>query len=205
MVIKPLLAARLYNPEFAQQMRDVDPTQIYVDCFESAPGATCLGERALWADFCLYMPDDILTKVDIASMCHSLETRAPLLDHPLVEWLMRVPFGLKVRRGERKWIARRLAERRLPKAVAKGAKYGFSIPLDAWFRGPLLPLFRETVLAPDARIRAYLNPVAIEELLQQHLTRRAQYEYPLWCVLWLELWHREVLEQQGAPAPVLSL
>ncbi|RMG06510.1 MAG: asparagine synthase (glutamine-hydrolyzing) [Planctomycetota bacterium] len=198
MIVKPALARRLLQPEVLATLRGLDPTDVYAERYAAAPGATCPGERVLWADFCLYLPDDILTKVDVASMSHSLEARAPLLDHRLVEWILRLPWSLKIRRGEQKWIARRLAERRLPRAVARGGKYGFSVPLDAWFRGPLLPLFRETVLAPDARVRAWVRPVVVEELLQQHLARRARWEYPLWAILWLELWHREVLEGAGA-------
>jgi asparagine synthase (glutamine-hydrolysing) len=203
MMVKPETGRLLAGDDLRDLLDHVDPADAYRAHFRAAPG-TSVGERALWADFAQYLPDDILVKVDVASMCHGLEARAPLLDHVLVEWLLRVPFAAKHRWGESKWIARRLADRRLPKSVARGPKRGFSIPLDAWFRGPLLPLFRETVLAPDARTRGLIDRVALETLLEQHLARRWAWHSELWVVLWLELWFREVLEpaQAARPCPV---
>ena len=191
------LLAGLYTPEFAARVADVDPLGPYRSAFRAAR-ATREEERVLWADFSVYMPDDILTKVDIASMAHGLEARAPFLDHHLVEWAMRLPYSYKRTLSEGKHILRRLARRRLPPELVRAHKRGFSVPIDAWFRGPLLPLFRETVLAPDARCREIFDQRAIEGLLEAHLQRRHGWHHGLWAILWLELWMRWALTPQPA-------
>lgn len=191
MVMKPETAALLYQEDFARRVADAPAVDVYRRVFDEAD-ATCDEERVLWADFALYQPDDILVKVDIATMCHGLEARAPFLDHRFVEWAMRLPLREKVHLGQRKRLLRALAARRLPRAVTQGGKRGFAIPLDAWFRGPLVPLFRETVLAPDARTAEIFRPEAVAGLLAQHLARRWDWQHELWSILWLELWFREM-------------
>ena len=199
MAIKPETAATLYAPGFAERVAHVDPLEAYRARFREADTDRD-EERVLWADFALYLPDDILVKVDVATMAHGLESRAPLLDHVLVEWALRVPLRHKVSLGRRKRLLRRLARQLLPREVARAPKRGFAVPIDAWFRGPLVPMFRDLVLAPDARVREVLSPAAVEGLLAQHLARTWDWQHELWAVLWLELWFREVLE--GARAPL---
>jgi len=188
-LLQSAVLADLYRPEFAAQVAEADPLQAYRESFRSAR-ATRDEERVLWADFQLYLPDDILTKVDIASMAHGLEARAPFLDHHLVEWAMRLPFAYKRTLSEGKHLLRRLARRRLPQELVNAPKKGFSVPIDAWFRGPLLPLFRETVLAPDARTREVFQTPQVERLLGEHLRRERDRHHGLWSILWLELWMR---------------
>jgi asparagine synthase (glutamine-hydrolysing) len=190
MVIKPEIAATLLAPGFAEATAGMDPTAPYRHHFHDARAARD-EERVLWVDFAMYQADDILTKVDIATMCHGLEARAPFLDHPFVEWAMRLRFEDKLRGlRSRKHLLRRLGRRRLPLEVVDGPKRGFAVPIDSWFRGPLIPLFRETVLAPDARTASLLLPEAVETLLNLHLSRRANHHHELWTILWLELWMR---------------
>ena len=191
--LQPEVAGALYSEGFARQVGECDPLGPYAARYAAAR-ATRDEERMLWSDFALYMPEDILVKVDIATMAHGLEARAPFLDHHLVEWAMRLPYAYKRSLREGKHVMRRLARRRLPRPVADGSKRGFSIPLDSWFRGPLLPLFRESVLAPDARIREVLSQPAVAALLEAHLQRRqAGLHHGLWAILWLELWMRWAL------------
>lgn len=200
MAIKPETAAALVAPGFAERVAHVDPLEAYRARFREAD-TDLDDERVLWADFALYLPDDILVKVDVATMAHGLEARAPLLDHVFVEWAMRVPLREKVRLGRRKRLLRRLARDLLPREVVRAPKRGFAVPIDAWLRGPLVPTFRELVLAPDARVREVLSQPAVEALLSQHLARAWDWHHELWAVLWLELWFREVLEAARAPVP----
>ncbi|MGE0706967.1 MAG: asparagine synthase (glutamine-hydrolyzing) [Planctomycetota bacterium] len=192
MVIKPELVRALLTPDFARATAELDPIEPYRRHFQDAR-ATRDEERVLWVDFAMYQADDILTKVDVATMCHGLEARAPFLDHPLVEWAMRLRFEEKLRGLSRKHLLRRLGRRRLPRTVTDGKKRGFAVPLDAWFKGPLLPLFRETVLAPDARTAALIDPRATADLLAEHAEGRARRQHELWTILWLELWMRWAL------------
>ena len=195
-VFKPETASLVLNPSFQERVRGLDPTDAYRRHFDDAD-ATCDDERVLWADFALYQPDDVLVKVDVASMAHGLEVRAPFLDHPLVEWALRLPLEEKFRWTARKRILRRLARKRLGRQAARGPKRGFAVPLDAWFCGPLGALFRELVLSPDSRVAAVFDLPALEQLLLQHEQRRWDWQHELWSVLWLEVWWREVLEGAG--------
>jgi len=192
-IFKPETADLVLSASFKERVRGLDPTDAYRRHFQEAD-ATCDDERVLWADFALYQPDDILVKVDIASMGHALEVRAPFLDHRLVEWALRLPLDEKFRWTARKRILRRLAKKRLGRAAARGPKRGFAVPLDAWFRGPLGALFRELVLSPRSRVAAVFDLPALEQLLLQHEQRRWNWHHELWAVLWLEVWWREVLE-----------
>lgn len=190
LVIKPETAAALYAPDFAAEVADVDATAVYRRHFLDAD-TDDEDERVLWADFALYLPDDILVKVDIATMAHGLEARAPLLDHRLIEWAMRLPFAMKSSLGRRKRILRDLAAIRLPRELVNAPKRGFAVPLDAWFRGPLSPVFRDLVLAPDARTAAVFSKPVVEDLLAQHQARAWDWHHELWAILVLELWYRE--------------
>jgi asparagine synthase (glutamine-hydrolysing) len=196
LVIKPETASGLYAPGFAEQVGHVDATDVYRRHFHAAQ-TDDEDERVLWADFALYLPDDILVKVDIATMAHGLEARAPLLDHRLIEWAMRLPFSMKSSLGRRKRILRDLAALRLPKELVNAPKRGFAVPLDDWFRGPLLPMFRDLVLAPDARTRGVFATPVVEDLLAQHQARAWDWQHELWAILWLELWYREMLPASG--------
>lgn len=146
--------------------------------------------RLLDLDTQSYLPDDILVKVDIASMAHALEVRAPLLDHVLVEWMAGLPGRLKlnVLRGKR--LLRRVARGRIPQEILTRKKKGFAMPVDHWFRAELRPLAHDLLLAGDARTRAYLNGERVRQLLREQ-DRGARHGEKLWNLVVLELWLRE--------------
>jgi asparagine synthase (glutamine-hydrolysing) len=141
-----------------------------------------------------YLPDDILVKVDRASMAHSLEVRAPLLDYTLVEYVASLPLSLKVRDGTSKYIFRKLLERHLPPSVFAKRKQGFAVPKGAWFRGELRAAARERLLDPRALGRGYIRRGALEEMLAHHEAGRRDYSDWIWCLLVLEEWHRTFLD-----------
>ena len=138
-----------------------------------------------------YLPDDILVKVDRASMAHSLETRAPFLDHRLVEWAWRLPLRQKIRGGQTKWLLRQVLYRHVPAALIERPKQGFAVPLAAWLRGPLRD-WAEALLEP-ARLRAegYLAPAPIGAAWAQHLSGRHDRAHELWNVLMFQAWRQE--------------
>ncbi len=144
--------------------------------------------RMMVMDGLTYLPDDILAKVDRAAMAVSLETRAPFLDRELIEFAWSLPKAMKFHGGKGKWLLRRLLDRYVPRELIERPKVGFSVPLDAWLRGPLRD-WAETLLA-ETRLRqeGFLNPIPIRKAWQKHLRGEVSYGYRLWSVLMFESW-----------------
>ncbi|MBK5257340.1 MAG: asparagine synthase (glutamine-hydrolyzing) [Vicinamibacteria bacterium] len=153
-----------------------------------------LGIRLLqYSDAMTYLPGDILTKVDIATMANSLEGRSPLLDHELVEWALRLPQTIMTGRTEGKLVLKTLARKYLPASVIDRPKMGFGIPINDWFAGELQPMARETLLSRRARDRGLFDPIQVERLISDHASGREVHGYRLWALLCLELWFCEVV------------
>jgi asparagine synthase (glutamine-hydrolysing) len=141
-----------------------------------------------------YLPGDLLVKMDIATMAHSLEGRSPFLDHVFMSFAARLPVRDKVHRGQRKIALRRAFRGVLPDDVLDRPKQGFSVPLAAWLRGPLQPLAREVLLDPRVELRGQFRRTAIARLLDDHAAGRADHAPALWLMLVLELWQQTVLD-----------
>ena len=155
-----------------------------------APGRGGLtdAERMMQLDMVTYLPGDILTKVDRASMAVSLECRAPLLDHRVAEFAWSLPLSLKRAPGGSKWVLRRLLHRLVPEALVERPKMGFEVPIGLWLRGPLRE-WAEALLAPERLARAgYLDPDAVGAMWAQHLSGRFNHGAGLWHVLMFEAW-----------------
>ncbi len=141
------------------------------------------------ADTLAYLPDDILQKVDRASMAVALEARPPLLDHRVVEFAWRLPRRFKIRNGETKWLLRRLAERHVPRRLLDRPKMGFGIPLADWLRGPLRD-WAEDLLDPQRLGGGLIDPQSTQKLWREHLVGGRNWAYALWTILMFEAWRR---------------
>ena len=148
-------------------------------------------DLGLFADLYLYLPDDLLTLCDRVSMAHSLEVRVPFLDHLLVEFVARIPAFFKVRGLQKKFIFRRAITDWLPKAHFKAPKQGFSVPMAAWLRGSLRPMLCDLVASQEWRTSGWLNYVAVQKLVDEHLAGRENHESRLWAVLCFKEWERQ--------------
>jgi len=154
----------------------------------SLPGIT---ERMMYFDLVAYLPDDILTKVDRASMAVGLEARVPLLDHRVVEFAWQVPLSQKLRNGQGKWILRQVLARHVPPSLFDRPKAGFGVPLAAWLRGPLrewaAAMLDESVIARDG----FFDPKPIARAWADHASGRADRQFQLWDVLMFQAWYAE--------------
>jgi asparagine synthase (glutamine-hydrolysing) len=159
-----------------------------LDVLASAPPRGI--DRLLAADARSYLPEDLLVKMDRATMASSLEARSPLLDHRLAEYAARLPGDAKVARGTTKVILREIAHTLMPANLVERPKYGFAAPLDGWFRDELGTVFRDLVLSPDAQLGDHLDRGAAVALLDEHLSGAAENGRKLWMLLAFELWAR---------------
>jgi asparagine synthase (glutamine-hydrolysing) len=150
-----------------------------------------LGEQMMRFDALTYLPDDILVKVDRASMGVSLEARVPLLDRRVVEFAWHLPMAMKLKGGVSKWILREVLYRHVPKELIERPKMGFGVPIDSWLRGPLRPwaevLLDEKLLAQQG----YLNVTKVQTVWKEHLSGRRNWQYQLWAVLMFQAWLAE--------------
>ena len=145
-------------------------------------------ERMTLYDLLVYLPDDVLVKVDRATMAASLELRSPLLDHRIAEWTWTLPFAMKVRRGAGKWILRQVLSRYVPPALVERPKAGFGVPLDHWLRGPLRD-WAEDALRPGRLEDAGLRPAPILAAWRRHLAGLDE-QYRLWVILMFLAWRK---------------
>jgi asparagine synthase (glutamine-hydrolysing) len=184
-IVHPLLGlVRRQNPMASPVFETI--TDVYRRC----PSRHAI-QRAEYADLKVYLPNDVLVKVDRMSMAHGLEVRCPLLDRRVLEFAFRVPATTKMPQLRPKRLLRRLARARIPPEVLRRPKHGFTAPIAAWLAGPYAELFRSEVLESASKTSKWLDRREVARLFAEHRARRADHSYVLWAVWMLERWARQ--------------
>ena len=180
----------LYQESFIEQLPDRNPVDFLRNAWNKA-GKRDLLSCASVADLQTYMPCDLMTKVDIASMAHSLEARQPMLDYRLVEWAASLPSHLKLKGTRGKKLLMDTYQDLLPNEIWHRPKMGFGVPIAKWFRTSLRDRTMDALLGADARCHAIFRPEAIRALVEEHMSGKGNQAYRLWNLLMLELWMRK--------------
>ncbi len=188
---------RLYSPAFERELQGYHAQEVLAEHMRAAPTDNHLS-RAQYADLKTYLPGDILTKVDRASMAHSLEVRVPILDHRFVELSARLSPKLKLRGGNGKYVLKKAMEPLVPDEVLYRAKMGFSVPIGKWFRGPLAATVRERLSGAALAETGMFDMGRVSRLVDEHRSGRHDHATVLWSLLMFESFLRQV--HGSAPA-----
>ncbi|MBI1747125.1 MAG: asparagine synthase (glutamine-hydrolyzing) [Acidobacteria bacterium] len=189
----------LYSPDFKAQVSGWDADAVIERLFKVSTAPDIL-EVILDTDVQTYLPDDLLVKVDVATMAHSLEARSPFLDHVLMEFAASLPADFKIRHLSKKYILKKALSGLLPREILHRPKMGFGVPINDWFRTDLKGMTYDVLLSKTARSRGYFNPQFIQRMIDEHVTGARQWHYQLWNLLLLELWHRAFIDTAAGPS-----
>jgi asparagine synthase (glutamine-hydrolysing) len=192
---KPAIKPELYTADFAQSVEGNNASHFLDDWFDTANGSGIL-DATLLTDQMTYLPNDLLVKVDIASMANSLEARSPFLDHKLIEFAASLPENLKLRGISPKSLLKKVAARLVPRDVVYRRKMGFGVPVGHWFRGEMKDFVREVLLSEKAQNRGMVKPEVLTRYVDEHTSGRFDHAFQIWTLLMLELWFRRFIDPQ---------
>jgi asparagine synthase (glutamine-hydrolysing) len=183
----------LYTDEFRARMRPHRAADFIAPWFARANGAGIV-DAALLADTMTYLPNDLLVKVDIASMANSLEARSPFLDHHVIEFAASLPEELKLRGRTTKYLLKKVLRKLVPVENLERRKQGFGVPIGHWFRGEMKGFLRDVLLTEKSLNRGLFKPDAVRRLVEDHVAGRADHSHRLWTLLMLELWFNRFID-----------
>ena len=193
---------RLYTQEFAAMVGDSDSASL-LDPWLRDPRT--ITDALLQTDTATYLPDDLLVKVDIASMAVSLEARSPFLDHHLMEFAASLPPDLKLHRLTSKYILKKALRSRVPAENLHRRKMGFGVPVGIWLRHDLRDLMHELLLPARVESRGLLNPWIVQQMVDQHLSKHRDWTNQLWTLMMLELWFERLVDRAATETPACEV
>jgi asparagine synthase (glutamine-hydrolysing) len=191
--------ASLYTRAMGEQVKSFDPFAFLTDAWQEAKTDDVV-DRLLHLDIHSYLPEDLLVKVDIATMANSLEARVPFLDHEFMQFAAALPSQLKLRGAQSKFILKRAFSDLLPEGVMTRKKMGFGVPVSRWFRHELKGYMYDVLLDKRTHERGYFEKTGIERLLDEHVSLRNDHSSKLWALLFLETWFRVFIDREGEGA-----
>jgi len=183
----------LYSDTFKSETTSGYAKSLLEPWFVRANGSGFV-DASLLADLMTYLPNDLLVKVDIATMAVSLEARSPFLDHHVIEFAASLPEKLKLRGLTTKYLLKKVLRKLLPSENLDRRKMGFGVPIGHWFRGKMQPFLREVVLSEKALNRGLFKPEIVRQLVDQHTEGKRDYSHQLWTLLMLELWFQRFID-----------
>jgi asparagine synthase (glutamine-hydrolysing) len=192
-VFNPQAKEDLLTENFRRQTQ-ANPASGIIDPWFSRANGSGIVDAALLTDIMTYLPNDLLVKVDIATMANSLEARSPFLDHHVIEFAASLPEKYKLRGLTTKYLLKRVLKKLLPAENLDRRKMGFGVPIGHWFRGKLQPFLRETVLSESALKRGLFKPEAVKRLVELHTRSERDYSHQLWTLMMLELWFQRFID-----------
>ena len=183
----------LYTADFANSVGNYDSAQFLEQWFSKTNGSGIV-DATMFTDQLTYLPNDLLVKVDIASMANSLEARSPFLDHKVIEFAASLPENIKLRGTETKYLLKKAASRIVPPEVLYRKKMGFGVPLTHWFRGVLKDYLRENLLSEKFAQRGIVKADVVKKLVDEHINSERDHVWQLWTLLMLELWFQKFID-----------
>lgn len=183
----------IYTKDFAEKVSAQNASSFLDQWFEKANGSGIL-DATLLTDQMTYLPNDLLVKVDIASMAVSLEARSPFLDHKVIEFAASLPENLKMKGFETKSLLKKVAARLVPKEVIYRRKMGFGVPVGNWFRGEMKGFVRDILLSEKSLKRGIIKPEMLEKYVNEHTNAEKDHTFQIWTLLMLELWFQRFID-----------
>ncbi len=185
--------AELYTEDFARQTDVYDSADFIGKWFAKSDGSGIL-DATLFTDQMTYLPNDLLVKVDIASMANSLEARSPFLDHKVIEFAASLPESLKMKRTETKSLLKKAAARLVPPEVIYRRKMGFGVPIGNWFRGEMKDFVRDVLLSEKSLNRGIAKREVVEKYVNEHINAERDYTFQIWTLMMMELWFQRFID-----------
>ncbi|MBW2651733.1 MAG: asparagine synthase (glutamine-hydrolyzing) [Deltaproteobacteria bacterium] len=188
----------LYTSSFKELTKGIDSVDLTVNWYKKADAEKFI-DKTLFVDVMSYLPEDLLVKVDIASMANSLEARSPFLDHKVMEFAASLPADLKLRGIETKYLLKHTLSDIVPKEILHRKKMGFGVPIDVWFRNDLKEMAYDLLLGKRCVERGYFKKESVQRLLDEHVSEQYDHSYRIWALLFMELWHKMFIDESIKP------
>lgn len=187
------LKNEIYSSDMKNRLESKNALSGFFSYFQNSNDINSL-DKLLMVDTNVYLPFDLLVKVDISSMANSLEVRSPFLDHKLIEFVASLPPSYKLKGMTSKYILKKLFKGILPAGNINRRKMGFGVPVRLWFMNELKDFLRDILLSSDSLNRGYFNPEVVNRMVDSHVSGKADYSMQLWSLLMLELWHKRFID-----------
>ena len=191
--VAPDLKRRLLTENFRQNLNGSHPIDSLNDWFERANGADVI-DKTMFVDQMTYLPNDLLVKVDIATMANSLEARSPFLDHKVIEFAASLPAEIKVKKADTKTLLKKVAAELVPREAIYRRKMGFGVPIAAWLRGEMRDFLTANLLSEKFARRGLFDAAEVAALIDEHTAQTHDHATPLWTLLMLELWFQRFID-----------